>query len=651
MSRCVLSVLLSWVLVLVISTGTKVYAQTSAEETPLTAKDITEFYNTVNENVHQFNHLNDSLFIQQEQEEWVSGFLRRARLVNDLSQRNQQTINTFMNRLRNATTDDDLLRAFLDPDYNVLPQIDDDFLEEEVCRLFIERTNRIKDIKRLAPSAYIWLRVQLATNFNLTYVSGDSTDLYRAIDIYREIMDHLVPGRDLELNSSTAKAYIRACMNLVNQTTLVYRGLLTPKEMEYYRQLLEQTLLNQNFCEGVDDMTIKSAQNVLKGHTLSMLRNVYVADSTHRFDRVRDSLILSYVSFFDKYPDQELRLAPNNRRRVVLMRQQLGQISAVQALQICDSILRQTSPEILTEENLPTKFSNILECAYYVDVSDMTALEKHELIKDYCDEILYDLAHLSFTNTMPSLVRSLANVAIYPRIHNHLYPDERKLFLSQVLFFSQPFTRAHSETVTQLALTILNAVIDARPELLVGMLGYTSPDEVQKNPRRLISFFSDGARFHDLGKTRMPDIIRNEYRKLTDHEYSIIKRHPELGLEYLQVDSSLMQIHDIVLGHHKWYNGKGGYPASFDNTKSPYRVLIDILTLADCLEAATSRLGRNYRKNKHFDDLAKEFHQEAGTRYNPELVSLLETHPILASQLNELCEKGWEYIYYSIFNK
>lgn len=63
----------------------------------------------------------------------------------------------------------------------------------------------------------------------------------------------------------------------------------------------------------------------------------------------------------------------------------------------------------------------------------------------------------------------------------------------------------------------------------------------------------------------------------------------------------LAQYRDTTLGDHKWYNGKGGYPDGFDNTKSPIRFMIDIVTLSDCLQASTEKIARNYRYDKKFD--------------------------------------------------
>lgn len=90
---------------------------------------------------------------------------------------------------------------------------------------------------------------------------------------------------------------------------------------------------------------------------------------------------------------------------------------------------------------------------------------------------------------------------------------------------------------------------------------------------------------------------------------------------------------------------------SFDNTKSPQRILIDIVTLSDCLQAATERVGRNYKGDKTFDTVMGEFRRDAGVRYNPDLVNLIDEHPDLAKKLAGLIEGGWAEIYYNIYSQ
>ena len=81
------------------------------------------------------------------------------------------------------------------------------------------------------------------------------------------------------------------------------------------------------------------------------------------------------------------------------------------------------------------------------------------------------------------------------------------------------------------------------------------------------------------------------------------------------------------------------------------RIMIDIVTLSDCMQAATEQVGRNYKGEKTFDAVMGEFRRDAGTRYNPDLVKLIDDHPDLAKKLAELINDGWVEIYYDIYSK
>ena len=80
-------------------------------------------------------------------------------------------------------------------------------------------------------------------------------------------------------------------------------------------------------------------------------------------------------------------------------------------------------------------------------------------------------------------------------------------------------------------------------------------------------------------------------------------------------------------------------------------MLIDIITLSDCMQAATEHVGRNYKGEKNFDTVMAEFRRDAGTRYNPDLVKHIDANPQLALQLNDLLDDGWVEIYYNIYSQ
>ena len=64
--------------------------------------------------------------------------------------------------------------------------------------------------------------------------------------------------------------------------------------------------------------------------------------------------------------------------------------------------------------------------------------------------------------------------------------------------------------------------------------------------------------------------------------------------------------------------------------------MIDLITLSDCLDAATDNLGRNYQRAKKVSAVLEEFAAGSGTRYNPDLVHLLLTDAHLNARLCNL---------------
>ena len=65
---------------------------------------------------------------------------------------------------------------------------------------------------------------------------------------------------------------------------------------------------------------------------------------------------------------------------------------------------------------------------------------------------------------------------------------------------------------------------------------------------------------HDMGKAFIPNEVLNKPGKLTDEEFAIIKKHPELGHEaLLQGSGATETVLDVCLHHHEKTDGSG-YP-------------------------------------------------------------------------------------------
>ena len=135
-------------------------------------------------------------------------------------------------------------------------------------------------------------------------------------------------------------------------------------------------------------------------------------------------------------------------------------------------------------------------------------------------------------------------------------------------------------------------------------------------------------------------------------EYSYIKFHPKWSYEILMRNRNLQTYAEIALGHHRSYDGKSGYPMYFNNQKSKFRILIDLLTICDCMDAATDVFGRNYTKGKTFDSVLAEFKRAAGTHYNPEIVQFILENEELRDTLRNLTSmEGRADLYFHIYRR
>jgi HD-GYP domain-containing protein (c-di-GMP phosphodiesterase class II) len=72
--------------------------------------------------------------------------------------------------------------------------------------------------------------------------------------------------------------------------------------------------------------------------------------------------------------------------------------------------------------------------------------------------------------------------------------------------------------------------------------------------------FCSGILLHDVGKTKISTDILNKKGKLTEEEFAIVKKHPELGVAILkETGNSFTDEYTITLQHHENYDGTG-YP-------------------------------------------------------------------------------------------
>jgi diguanylate cyclase (GGDEF)-like protein/putative nucleotidyltransferase with HDIG domain len=115
---------------------------------------------------------------------------------------------------------------------------------------------------------------------------------------------------------------------------------------------------------------------------------------------------------------------------------------------------------------------------------------------------------------------------------------------------------------------------------------------------------------HDIGKAGVPNSILHKPEPLTQEEYEVIKRHPELGAQMIE-HISLSDVREWVAAHHERPDGLG-YPLGLSASAIPLEARI--VAVADAYEAMTS--DRPYRDSIGYDAALAELRSCAGTQFD-----------------------------------
>lgn len=123
------------------------------------------------------------------------------------------------------------------------------------------------------------------------------------------------------------------------------------------------------------------------------------------------------------------------------------------------------------------------------------------------------------------------------------------------------------------------------------------------------------ALLHDVGKIGIEDQILNKPGKLTEEEYNMIKKHPEIGYKILKDIKNIDNVKKIVKYHHERYDGKG-YPEGKKSDELSLDVFI--VQLADSIDAMST--DRPYRKALNEEEVILEVKKHKGTQFHPTVV-------------------------------
>jgi putative nucleotidyltransferase with HDIG domain len=120
---------------------------------------------------------------------------------------------------------------------------------------------------------------------------------------------------------------------------------------------------------------------------------------------------------------------------------------------------------------------------------------------------------------------------------------------------------------------------------------------------------------HDIGKLRVPGSILDKPAGLSEPEWNIVRRHPEMGAKLLSGIAGFERVCAAVAAHHERFDGQG-YPAGLVGLDIPIEARL--ISVADAYDAMTN--DRPYRRALSHGRAMEQLDWGAGSQFDPAVV-------------------------------
>ena len=149
-------------------------------------------------------------------------------------------------------------------------------------------------------------------------------------------------------------------------------------------------------------------------------------------------------------------------------------------------------------------------------------------------------------------------------------------------------------------------------ELAQAAISQVDP-ELGKNEE--VSF---GFMLHDVGKIGVPDAILNKAGPLSETEWEVMRKHPEIGVRIIDPLGFSPRAKEVILHHHERWDGSG-YPAGLAGEEIP--VAARAFAVVDSFDAMSN--DRPYRPAMSRAEVHSALEDGKGTMYDPEMVEVV----------------------------
>lgn len=620
--------------------------------------DIEGAFRILREDRDSYNSINNSLYKINNEDAWIDYLNKGAKLKESMFHRNQGRIDDIYKYYKeNLPYEEYLLLFNLVLEYiNTL----DVFMIETICceiliPFFERQATQFEADKCRLSFLYLLLADVLYSELRM----GDRSQKLRIKSLLLKTIDL---SKDQPHNTLGFEPYFYSLCEIVGHFESLEMQIFSSSECYRYYEELRNLCIGENRLTYHDPDSYKYFEYLVKNaylfpiYRLSFLK--LKGKRIHPADRKEIASLKQYISsrlkdgIYDIVADDKEygRLAQYLQSMTL---EDLHSNEIMQRLIVGLHEIRMLEYGRRSEANLMFVAYLFLASARIVEMTNLSyerKLEISHLGLDFLIELLRKRENISADHQLIFITRVMVQSMTASTI---LPANEKFYYLEQLMAVVMLDTYCHCKAVARFVHVILSNIIDNQPQLLVGEgRPYISVDDVRANREQLLTFMGYACMLHDVGKMTLSQITSNAYRRLFDREFALIKMHPALGCQILRAEPQFRQFTPFILAHHRWFVGDGGYPNIDSRAVSGnFKVLVDILSICDTLEAATSRIGRNYRNAKSFITILDEIISESGTRYSNEILHSIISSTSTYYELRRMIDYDWKQNYMMIFQE
>jgi len=368
-----------------------------------------------------------------------------------------------------------------------------------------------------------------------------------------------------------------------------------------------------------------------------------------------DEQVAQFVYERALYIEKHLEQTENTRDRYVKPRIvyyisaakfHAGKISIDQLLETFFRTLEQADPK---DYSLDGTYLN-LDLGNYA-LADWGSYSREEKWRPHLDAIRQHAN--AYIRSMPNSDSSqlVAQYLIHQMNLNyslHLHSDAGYM-LQNLMVLDKP-SYVHSYIVSELARVLGSWLYEHDPDIFEDLKACLREHDQPDTAPFLLEMIRMSGLYSNVGMLSILPVARMKARPLTAEEDRMMQLHAYAGYITLCLHPDTVIYAPAALGHHCWYNGRGGYPEYYDRTKQKAALAVDIVAAASYLEQSTDAIGICLEEPVSTAQAFAEIRSGAGTRFLPQLAAAMEDEN-LKERLNTILGRGRQAAYIRLYRR